>query len=93
MADDRFTCLNVLPTDYDTYGGQVVRWADPEVDYPDCSGGCRFFVPLADEFRYDWGVCVEQGAPRSGLLTWEHQAGFGCFEPEKNEWVDCPGNS
>jgi hypothetical protein len=93
MTKDLFTCLKVLPTDYDSYGGQIVRWASSEVDYPDCSGGCRFFVPLADEYRYDWGVCAKLGAPRAGLLTWEHQAGFGCFEPEQNEPVEHPAGS
>jgi hypothetical protein len=28
-----FACLQVLPTDYDAYGGKVNRWADPAVDY------------------------------------------------------------
>jgi len=46
MTKDLFTCLKVLPTDYDAYGGQVVRWADSEGDYPGCSGGRRFFVSL-----------------------------------------------
>ena len=83
MPIDLFACLRVLPTDYDAYGGEVKRWSDPDVDYPDCSRGCKFFVPLADELRYDWGVCSKSGAPRAGLLTWEHQAGFGCFESDE----------
>lgn len=74
-----FACLQVLPTDYDAYGGKVNRWADPAVDYPDCSCGCRYFIPLTDPYAHDWGVCSKAGAPRAGLLTWEHQAGFGCF--------------
>ena len=74
-----FACLRVLATDYDTYGGKVNRWADPAVDYPDCSCGCRFFIPLTDPYAHDWGVCSKAEAPRAGLLTWEHQAGFGCF--------------
>ena len=93
MTRDLFACLKVLPTDYDGYGGQVKRWSDPEVDYPDCASGCRFFVPLADELRYDWGVCSKPGAPRAGLLTWEHQAGYGCFEPEQKEPVEYPAGS
>jgi hypothetical protein len=28
----------------------------------------------------DWGVCTNPRGPRKGLLTWEHQAGYGCFE-------------
>lgn len=83
MPIDLFACLRVLPTDYDAYGGKVERWTDPDVGYPDCSCGCKFFVPLADELRYDWGVCSKPGTPRAGLLTWEHQAGFGCFESDE----------
>ena len=28
----------------------------------------------------DWCVCTKPGAPRAGLLTFEHMAGFGGFE-------------
>jgi hypothetical protein len=80
MHSELFKVLRVLPTDYSSYGGEVERWADETVDYPDCSGGCRFFVPLEGNLGFDWGVCAKEGAPRAGLLTWEHQAGFGCFE-------------
>ena len=93
MTRDLFACLKVLPTDYDASGGEVKRWSDPEVDDPDCASGCRFFVPLADELRYDGGVCSKPGAPRAGLLTWEHQAGYGCFEPEQKEPVEDPAGS
>jgi hypothetical protein len=85
MTADLFQCLRVLPTDYEAYGGKVHRWADPNQDYPDCSAGCKFFVPLTEPYWCDWGVCSKPGAPRAGLLTWEHQAGFGCFEPEVAE--------
>ena len=85
MERDLFQCLRVLPTDYDAYGGKVQRWADTDSAYPDCSAGCRFFVPLTDPYRFDWGVCSKSGSPRAGLLTWEHQAGYGCFEPETAE--------
>lgn len=78
-------CLKVLPTDYSDYGGEVKRWADNSLNYPDCSSGCRFFVQLEGRLGSDWGVCAKAGAPRAGLLTWEHQAGFGCFEGEKHE--------
>jgi len=77
---DLFKVLKVLPTDYSIYGGEVERWADEKAFYPDCSCGCRFFVPLEGELGSDWGVCAKPEAPRAGLLTWEHQAGFGCFE-------------
>ena len=68
MPIDLFACLRVLPTDYDAYGGEVKRWFDPDVDYPDCSRGCKFFVPLADELRYDWGVCSKPGRRVRGSL-------------------------
>lgn len=71
-----------LPTDYSNYGGEVERWSDESLPYPDCSSGCRHFIPLAGELGSDWGVCGKKGFPRAGLLTWEHQAGFGCFEGE-----------
>jgi len=73
-------CLKVLPTDYSDYGGEVERWEDDSLPYPDCSGGCRFFFPLEGSLGHDWGVCAKPDGPRAGLLTWEHQAGFGCFE-------------
>ena len=38
--------------------------------------------PLED-FQQDWGVCSNPSAPRAGLLTWEHQAGYNCFESVK----------
>jgi hypothetical protein len=83
--ENLFKCLKILPTDYQDYGGSVKRWEDSEKDYPDCSRGCKFFVPLKDNLGFDWGVCVKVNAPRAGLLTWEHQAGFGCFESQDNE--------
>jgi hypothetical protein len=75
-----FLCLKILPTDYEEYGGEVKRWKDPEKNYPDCSSGCKFFVPLQEPFSNDWGVCANPNSSRKGLLTWEHQAGFDCFE-------------
>ena len=82
MHTTLFTLLRRLPTDYSDYGGEVERWADGD-DYPDCSCGCRWFVPLDGELGWDWGVCANAGAPRAGLLTFEHQTGRGCFEMEK----------
>jgi len=84
----------VLPSDYQEYGGTVERWADPEEDYPDCSVGCLHFRPLHDETYggpdLDWGTCLNARAPRAGLLTFEHQAGKGCFEapPEPEDHFD-----
>lgn len=73
-----------LDTDYIDYGGKVERWSDPSQSYPDCSSGCKWFIPLHDfeteSWDPDWGVCSKPGAPRQGLLTWEHQAGYNCYE-------------
>ena len=76
-----FECLIVLPSDYEEYGGTVKRWQDPNRDYPDCSRGCKYFVPLKEPHEFDWGVCANPKSPRKGLLTWEHQTGESCFEP------------
>ena len=74
-----------LPTDYTDYGGKVERWAHPEEFYPDCSSGCRHYRRLISEYEggvedADWGVCTNPRSPRAGLLTFEHQAGQGCYE-------------
>lgn len=55
------------------------RWADSD-NYPDCSCGCKYFIPLDHDFGCDWGVCTNPSTPRAGLLTFEHQTGRGCFE-------------
>lgn len=76
-----------LDTDYLDYGGKISRWLDPNSDYNDCSCGCKHFVPLYNEkiegADTDFGVCTNQKSKRVGLLTSEHQAGYGCFELEK----------
>jgi hypothetical protein len=74
--------LKILPTDYTEYGGEVNRWEDPNRTYPDCSNGCKFFVPLNGDLGNDWGVCSNPESPRAGLLTWEHQTGVDCFTPD-----------
>jgi len=68
-----------LPTDYYDFGGAVQRWRDPEGEYPDCSMGCRWAAWLEPPFGADWLVCTNPNGPRKGLLTFEHQAGEGCF--------------
>jgi hypothetical protein len=87
--DHLFTVLTVLPTDYTGYGGEVDRealWAADQ-EAPDCSCGCRWALELPKPLNYDWLVCVKPGGPRRGLLTWEHMAGVGCFEPEsRTKW-------
>ena len=73
-----FNTVKLLVTDYADYGGEVERWADNE-DYPDCSCGCKYFFLLEGELGADWGVCGNLNGPRAGLLTFEHQAGRGCY--------------
>ena len=74
--NDLWKIVKVLPTDYSDYGGQVERWVDTNKSYPDCSSGCIHFRKLDD----DWGVYTNEKGPRAGLLTFEHQAGEGCWE-------------
>lgn len=73
-----------LPSDFSPYGER-----DRETDWgPDCSCGCKHFIPLQGEVGFDWGVCANRQSPRFGLLTFEHQ---GCrqFEGDPNlEAVD-----
>lgn len=85
--DVLWTILTRLPTDYTDYGGEVERWADNGA-YPDCSCGCKYFLPLEGDLSSDWGVCGNPSSPRAGLLTWEHQTGRGCFEQEEKSF-DC----
>ena len=73
-----FRVMTVLPTDYDDYGGSVRRWETGE-NYPDCSWGCRWALWQKGQLGNDWCVCVNPASPRKGLLTFEHQAGYGCF--------------
>jgi hypothetical protein len=83
-TDTKWQILKRLPSDYKDYGGEVERWGDDTLDYPDCSSGCKHFAPLHDfdivGHDLDWGVCMNIKASRAGLLTWEHQSGFECFE-------------
>jgi hypothetical protein len=82
--DPLWHTVKILPTDYKDYGGAVERWDLAHESYPDCSAGCQHWRPLWDSQTEwadaDWGVCTKKHGPRAGLLTWEHQAGFGCFE-------------
>jgi len=71
-----------LPTDYSDYGGEVVRWAEDDAAYPDCSCGCLWAAWLSGTLGGDWCVCTNPQAPRRGLLTFEHQTGKDCFEPK-----------
>lgn len=77
----------IFDTDYIEYGGRISKWSDPNYDYADCSCGCKYFIPLYDEkykeANLDFGVCTNKKSKRCGSLTFEHQAGFGCFQAEK----------
>ena len=77
-----FKCLRILPTDYAEYGGEVKRWENNDLDYPDCST-CAMFSKLKEPNDNDWGVCSNKNSPRAGLLTWEHQAGFLCHQKQQ----------
>lgn len=65
----------VIPSDYEFYGGDVVRYEHDELLYKDCSS-CKHFCNIDDDF----GVCVNGNAKRAGLLTFKHQNGFMCCE-------------
>jgi hypothetical protein len=81
-TDTYWKIVKILPTDYTDYGGKIERWQDYDKAYPDCSSGCQHYRRLMEEGveDADWGVCVNPKSPRAGLLTWEHQAGEGCWE-------------
>jgi hypothetical protein len=85
--DTILNACKTLDTDYIDYGGKISRWADPDGDYFDCSCGCKFFNPIynikQDGPDMNFGVCLNPKSQRHGLLTFEHQAGFGCFTLEK----------
>ena len=71
--------MPVRETDYLAYGGKIERWRDINEVYGDCSLGCRWAAWLEGSLGADWCVCAKPDGPRAGLLTFEHQAGFGCF--------------
>jgi len=79
-----FRVLRLLPTDYTDYGGSVVRWEKEDESYSDCSCGCKWALWLDKPFQSDWCVCTKTGAPRCGLLTFEHMTGKDCFEPKQD---------
>lgn len=75
-----------LPEDYKPFGN-LERWANPEINYPDCSMGCKYFISLEGKLGDDWGVCCNKNSHRYGLLTFEHQ---GClkFKFDKSENIE-----
>lgn len=80
---DLCAIVRALPSDCADCGGTIERWADESVEYPDCSVGCRWAAWLRGSQGNDWCVCTNPKSPRAGLLTFEHQAGFGYFEAER----------
>jgi len=84
-SKDLFKILITKPSDYTSYGGEIKRWEDENQNYPDCSCGCKHFIPLEGSLGMDWGVCSNKNSERNGLLTWEHQNGYKCFEEEIEE--------
>lgn len=73
--DGCLAVLIALTTDYKPWG--TTEEGDP---YLDCSMGCKHAAWLQGALGMDWCVCTRPDGPRKGLLTFEHQAGRGCFE-------------
>ncbi|NMF83307.1 DUF3027 domain-containing protein [Nodosilinea sp. P-1105] len=69
-----------LPSDFEPYG----RRSRDDDWGPDCSCGCKYFLPLGGQLGMDWGVCANSASPRAGLLTFEHQ-GCKAFEADESE--------
>lgn len=66
----------VLPTDYEFYGGEIVRDQYPAFDYHNCND-CKCFMQIEQD---GYGICTKINSPRCGLLTQKYQAGFNCCE-------------
>lgn len=80
--------VQCLPTDFEPYGKR-----SREKDWGlDCSCGCKWFLKLEGELRFDWGVCSNPKSPRAGLLTFEH---MGCkkFGEDRQSDIDLPADS
>jgi hypothetical protein len=84
LHDNLLNIMKKLPTDYIPWG-KVERWEKDNESYPDCSSGCKHYFVLEGKLGMDWGVCTNNKSPRVGLLTFEHQAGYGCFEEDKKD--------
>lgn len=70
-----------LPSDFEPYGAR----SRTEDCGPDCSCGCKHFLPLKGRHGLDWGICANPASPRVSLLTFEHQ---GCLEFEEDETIE-----
>lgn len=81
--NDLLDIVKRLPEDYKPFG-EVERWSNPDMEYPDCSMGCKYFIPLKGNLGNDWGVCCNKNSHRYSILTFEHQ---GClkFELDKQD--------
>ncbi|MGH2413027.1 MAG: DUF3027 domain-containing protein [Microcystaceae cyanobacterium] len=73
MHEHLLSLVKKLPSDFEPYGN---RSRDEDWG-PNCSCGCKYFIPLEGLLGMDWGVCANPKSPRAGLLTFEHQ---GCKE-------------
>lgn len=64
-----------LPSDFAPLGER-----SRENDWgPDCSCGCRWFIPLEHGLRYDWGVCHNPRLSRGRARSLdEHARRQGC---------------
>jgi hypothetical protein len=75
--------LKVLPTDWHPIG--FMHRGENGGEWGDCSCGCRWWLPMAPPLSSDWGVCCNPDGPRAGLLTFEHQGGYRCFEQQERD--------
>ena len=81
MHEHLLSIVHRLPSDFEPYGN---RSRDEDWG-PDCSCGCKYFIPLEGTLGMDWGVCANSTSPRVGLLTFEHQ---GCKAFEYDERLE-----
>lgn len=85
MHQHLLSLVHRLPSDFEPYGN---RSRDEDWG-PDCSCGCKYFLPIEGKLGLDWGVCANPNSPRVGLLTFEHQ---GCPAFESDEEGDRKAN-
>jgi hypothetical protein len=90
MTDPRHEPLHEivkkLPSDFEPWGER-----SREEDWgPDCSCGCRWYVPLEPDLQYDWGICYSAQSPRCGLLTNQGCRKFEATEDnaEEEDWPE-----
>jgi hypothetical protein len=81
---EKFEIVTRMPTDFAPWGERMPI-SDGRIQ-PECSDNCRFFNRLAGSAGLDWGVCLSQQSPRSGMLTYKE---FGCPNFERCDEDDC----